>query len=314
MRKFMSGKAGRKSPSGHTAGGRGDFTTLEGRGWSPDRGHPIDLVAPRYRAINTTPMRAVVWWLVVCAHLGTVPVLALQYFSCTDCSVGGALSAQKQQCPPGETFCAAVSRPRTSPLVYQSSSVDRGCASSLHVACEQLNPPQSSLARKDIEEKAGKSATTPAVGDHGHRESDGQNFLPGNSSSRSSRSSDGGSQNDGHHLQPLMCCSTDICNGLEDARREGQRRSGEHLRTLMEGAPRKEVRSSRDSPADGGIVAAGGRGSGVGTAAAVEKRMVDGEDDNSARGGGVGGSRFATVLVIVGTFSQVLWLVGRLIE
>ncbi|CAM9929098.1 unnamed protein product [Ectocarpus sp. 12 AP-2014] len=272
------------------------------------------MVAPRRRVTNTTPMCAVVWWLVICAHLGTVPVLALQCFSCTDCSVGGVLSAQKQQCPPGETFCAAVSRPRTSPSVYQSSSVDRGCASSLNVACEQLNPPQSSFARKEIEEKAGRTARTPAVGDHGHRESDGQNLRPGSSSSRSSSSSDGGSRNDGHHLQPLLCCSTDFCNGLVDARREGQRRSEEHLRTLMEGTPRKEVRSSRGSPADGGIVTAGGRGSGVGTAAAVEERTVDGEDDNSARGGCVGGSRFATVLVIVGTFSQVLWLVGRLID
>ncbi|CAM9384692.1 unnamed protein product [Ectocarpus sp. 6 AP-2014] len=271
------------------------------------------MVAPRRRATNTTPMCAVVWWLIICAHLGTVPVLALQCFSCTDCSVGGALSAQKQQCPPGETFCAAVSRPPTGPLVYRSSSVDRGCASSLNVACEQLNPPQSSLARKEIEEEAGGTATTPAVGDHGQRESDGQNLRPG-SSSRSGSSSDGGSRNDGHHLQQLLCCSTDFCNGLEDARREGQRRSEEHLRTLMEGSPRKKVGFSRGLLADGGIVTAGGRGSGVGTAAAVGERMVDGEDDNSARGGCVGGSRFATVLVIVGTFSQVLWLVGRLIE
>lgn len=71
---------------------------------------------------------------------------------------------------------------------------------------------------------------------------------------------------------------------------EGHRRSGEHLRTLMEGNPRKK--GSQD----------------------------DSWDDNSAqstrrggRGGG-GGSRFSTVLVIVGTFSQVLWLVGRLLE
>lgn len=33
----------------------------------------------------------------------------LRCFSCTDCSVGGALSAQKQQCRPEETFCASVS-------------------------------------------------------------------------------------------------------------------------------------------------------------------------------------------------------------
>lgn len=52
-------------------------------------------------------------------------------------------------------------------------------------------------------------------------------------------------------------------------------------------------------------------------AAAADHKKMDGEDGNSAqsaRAGGVGGSRFATVLVIVGTFSQVLWLVSRLIE
>lgn len=67
---------------------------------------------------------------------------------------------------------------------------------------------------------------------------------------------------------------------------EGHRRSDEHLRTLMEGNPRK-------------------------------KGSQDSWDDNSAqstRRGRGGGSRFSTVLVIVGTFSQVLWLVSRLIE
>ncbi|CAM9658326.1 unnamed protein product [Pylaiella littoralis] len=47
-----------------------------------------------------------------------------------------------------------------------------------------------------------------------------------------------------------------------------------------------------------------------------KKGGQDSWDDDSAQAtrGARGGSRFSTVLVIVGTFSQVLWLVSRLIE
>eukprot|EP00903_Cladosiphon_okamuranus_P006998 g6809.t1 len=66
--------------------------------------------------------------LVVAFLIGTAIVPA---------SVGGALSAHKQQCPTEGIFCAAVSRPRVGRWGFQSSTVDRGCASSLKVECGQ---------------------------------------------------------------------------------------------------------------------------------------------------------------------------------
>lgn len=140
------------------------------------------------------------------------------------------------------------------------SSVDRGCASSLNVACT----PDTKLA-----------TSTAGVGDR-----EGESILRGSSH---------------------QCCLTDLCNWSGEARAEGYRRSEEHLRDLMEGHPRNGGRVSGD---------------GVGGVATREEGVEGGGDGNSAppaRGWG-GGSRFATVLVIVGSFSQVLWLVGSLLQ
>lgn len=65
----------------------------------------------------------------------------------------------------------------------------------------------------------------------------------------------------------------------------------------MEGNPRRATRVS--SYGEGG---AGG------------EKGTDGDDGNSAQSSRRGGSRLATILVIVGTFSQVLWLVGSLLQ
>lgn len=66
----------------------------------------------------------------------------------------------------------------------------------------------------------------------------------------------------------------------------------------MEGNPRKLGRVYGES-----------RASSIGTGEEV------GGDGNSAQPArGTGGSRFATVLVIVGTFAQLLWLVGSLLQ
>lgn len=65
----------------------------------------------------------------------------------------------------------------------------------------------------------------------------------------------------------------------------------------MEGNPRRAARVSSDG--EGGV---GG------------EKGADGDDDNSAQSSRRGGSRLATVLVIVGSFSQVLWLVGSLLQ
>lgn len=102
------------------------------------------------------------------------------------------------------------------------------------------------------------------------------------------------------------CCSTDLCNGSimrweGDAtwtlETEGYRRSAEHRRDLMEG-----TRS--------------GSGSGRKESAHGERPLESGEQgvgNNSAPREG-GGSRLATVLVIVGTFAQALWLAGSFLQ
>lgn len=85
----------------------------------------------------------------------------------------------------------------------------------------------------------------------------------------------------------------------------------------MEGNSWNRRRSWGSYFSSGSSVAASGDGHGTGTTVAVDETIADGGDDNSAqstRGGTVGGSRFATVLVIVGTFSQVLWLVSSLVD
>lgn len=95
------------------------------------------------------------------------------------------------------------------------------------------------------------------------------------------------------------CCSTDLCNGSGDVRAQSYRRSEEHLRDLMEGNPRRSARVSSE-------ILSGAKVGEEGTA------VGDGNSAPSARGSG--GSRFATVLVIVGAFSQVLWLAGSLMQ
>lgn len=117
--------------------------------------------------------------------------------------------------------------------------------------------------------------------------------------------------------QKLHCCSTDLCNGSEDARSEGQRRSEEHRRTLMEGNSWNRKSSWGSFFGNSSPAAATGDGHEKGTAVSIDETHAGGGDDNSAqstRGVSVGGSRFATVLVVVGTFSQVLWLVSSLVH
>lgn len=84
----------------------------------------------------------------------------------------------------------------------------------------------------------------------------------------------------------------------------------------MEGNSWKRT-GSRGSLLSSGSVAASGGGDRMGSTAVADETLAGGGDDNSAqstRGARVGGSRFATVLVIVGTFSQVLWLVSSLVH
>lgn len=81
----------------------------------------------------------------------------------------------------------------------------------------------------------------------------------------------------------------------------------------MEGNPWRREGHSSGFSLSGGIVPASGHVLRAGTAMAMDGGIADGEDDNSAKSAR-GGSRFATVLVIVGTFSQVLWLLSRFIQ
>ena len=101
----------------------------------------------------------------------------------------------------------------------------------------------------------------------------------------------------GSSSSSYQCCSTDFCNGPGEAQTEGYRKSEEHLRNLMEGNPRRAPRISDDRESE----TSEGEG---GTA---------GGDDNSSQSSSRS-SRLATILVIVGTFSQVLWLVGSLLQ
>lgn len=179
---------------------------------------------------------------------------------------------------------------------FQSSVVDRGCASSLKVECEQ---PYSTST---------ETAAMPAMGNrhHGSDRADEGHDRSGTSGSSKSDS-----------LRKLHCCSTDLCNGSEDARSERQRRSEEHRRTLMEGNSWDRRSSWGSYFTAGSSFAVSSDGHATGTTAAVDETIADGGDDNSAqptRGRTAGGSRFATVLVIVGTFSQVLWLVSSLVH
>lgn len=105
-------------------------------------------------------------------------------------------------------------------------------------------------------------------------------------------------KDEGDTLPPTHCCSTDLCNGSGDQKIEGYRRSQEYFRNLMEGAPRsgKERRNAHNGDTMG-------------------EEGVYARDDNSANSGrGTRGSRLATVLVIVGTFAQALWLAGSLLQ
>lgn len=107
------------------------------------------------------------------------------------------------------------------------------------------------------------------------------------------------------------CCSTDLCNGSTmrwdrgvsgTLEMEGYRHSEEHRRNLMEGTRSSTSGGSRKDYAH----AAGWR----------ERPWGSGEQEvgnNSAPREG-GGSRLATVLVIVGTFAQVLWLAGSFLQ
>eukprot|EP00904_Undaria_pinnatifida_P004137 jgi/Undpi1/13724/HiC_scaffold_9.g03377.m1 len=205
-----------------------------------------------HRVVHSLPFNM---FLVVTASLLATGAEAtgLRCFSCTDCSVGGALSAQKQQCRPEETFCASVFRPQAG-RTGSYSSVDRGCASSLNVACTSDG-----------------TMPTPPAGTSNH---DGQAL--GSSGS-------------------LHCCSTDLCNGSGDARGGSYLPSEERRRNLMEGNPRKGAGASLDL------------GAGVGGG-------EEGFWNAAPPASGSGGSRFATVLVIVGTFSHVLWLLGSLLQ
>lgn len=94
------------------------------------------------------------------------------------------------------------------------------------------------------------------------------------------------------------CCTTDLCNTWGDTHSEGYRRSREYFRDLMEGTPRnakeRKVAWSKDVGNDEGVLS---------------------RDDNSASSArGSRGSLLATVLVIVGTFAQALWLAGSLMQ
>lgn len=72
----------------------------------------------------------------------------------------------------------------------------------------------------------------------------------------------------------------------------------------MEGNPdRKRIRKLSSHRVGGNV------GKAVGEGATIR------DDDNSAQSArGQSGSRFATVLVIVGTFAQFLWLAGSLLQ
>lgn len=174
---------------------------------------------------------------------------------------------------------------------YHSSSVFRGCSSSLNAACE-LDAELSTAVHQRRHPRLGEG-----INSHDGRDSNG---------------GASGSPSGGSSRQQPICCTTDLCNGSEDAR-EGQRRSEEHLRVLMEGNPRRKKGHSSGFSLSSGVAPASGHGLETGTAGAVDGGIAGGEDGNSAKSTR-GGSRFATVLVIVGTFSHVLWLVSWLIE
>ncbi|CAM9922976.1 unnamed protein product [Scytosiphon promiscuus] len=309
------------SATGPEKKGRAYRSLTEAHGMVLDRGSSMGVgVGARRRrargaAANTTLTTACVAALALVANLQAEPVLALQCFSCADCSVGVALSASKQQCPPEDTFCATVSRPQVDGWGDRSSSIHRGCASSLSVACEPSNTTRTSTMA------ATTRTTQGTASDHHGRET---HRYDSQGDAGSKRVRDSGDDNRGGSASlPPLCCSADLCNGSEDVRAEGQRRSEEHLRILMEGNPRRRregLFSWGFSSGAGDVATVGSTNSdvpGPKRAAAADHSTVDGEDGNSAqsaRAGGVGGSRFATVLVIVGTFSHVLWLVSRLIE
>ncbi|CAM9857248.1 unnamed protein product, partial [Hapterophycus canaliculatus] len=162
------------------------------------------------------------------------PVLALRCFSCADCSVGVALSASKQQCPPEETFCAAVSRPQVDGWGYPSSSIHRGCASSLNVACEQPD----TMGKTTTSMTTTTMTTTKQTATNDHRRENHTRALQSDAGGKRGLNTIDDGRGDGTS-QSTSCCSTDLCNGFEDARADGQRRSEERLRTLMEGNPRK---------------------------------------------------------------------------
>lgn len=193
-------------------------------------------------------------------------------------------------------------RPRIGRWGFQSYVVDRGCASSLQVTCEQLD--------------SMPTGTSAAIADLGNHNQHHQQHVVSRPADDGLGRIDPNGISAGGSSQKLLCCSTDLCNGLEDARSEGQLRSEEHRRTLMEGSSWHR-RSSWASYFSGGSSLSGGDGHGMGTTGVEDERFADGGEDNSAkltRGANVGGSRFATVLVIVGTFSQVLWLVSSLVN
>lgn len=181
-----------------------------------------------------------------------------------------------------------VTRQHVGSWGYPSSSVFRGCASSLNVACE---------LDAELPTAAVPSSNTSRHPRH-------HPSQEGNSNSGAS-----GNPRDGSSQQQPLCCTKDLCNGSEDAP-GWQRRSEEHLRVLTEGNPRRREGYFSGFSA---IAPASGHGSGTGTAGVMDGGNVGDEDDNSAKSAR-GGSRVATVLVIVGTFSQVFWLLSRLIE
>lgn len=111
----------------------------------------------------------------------------------------------------------------------------------------------------------------------------------------------------GHaYLRRDLCCSTDLCNGPVMPGRDAAtgaeemensyRRSEEHRRDLMEGTRSNSAASKQ------AVDGAGWRDWGQ-----------QGVGNNSATKEG-GGSRLATVLVIVGTFAQALWLAGSFLQ
>lgn len=182
-----------------------------------------------------------------------------------------------------------VFRPRARAIGLHGSSVDRGCASSINVECLSDGTADSNHIVYPEEARKGSERGNK-------RKHDDEPTAKTSSPVPSSSSALGaGSRH---------CCSTDLCNRSSEGtqRTEGYRRSEEHRRHLMEG-----TRSSKVSRAEVVADTEGVRGS--------EGEGEEGIGNNSAYSARVGGgSRLATVLVIVGTFAQALWLAGSLLQ